>query len=428
MQRKRFGFWTATALVVGNIVGAGIFMQPASLAPYGWNAVTAWVISLLGALSLAGIFARLAASYPEAGGAHGFMEMGVGSGLAFVGSWGYVVSIWSTNAALTISGISYLTRLIPALRATPGAETATAVAVIVLLTWANLRALAGPVQMISSIIKLLPFTAVIVLAAWTLFREGAASLAPIDSVPITAATTLSAIGITFYAMLGLESAAMPADAVEEPEKNVPRATIVGTTLSGVITIFSTCAVALMMPLAVVSQSKAPMADFVGSYWGDWAGVFVAFCGVVSCFGCLNGWILIGGELPAAMSKRGSLPAWFGERNAQGVPARAVVLSATVSSVLTLAASSRVGIGAFNFVALISTATTLVLYLFCTLTAVRFMRDGRLRRTPGLVLCAVGALLFVAGAFYGSGSETLLWGAGLMLLGWPLRQLALRAVA
>jgi len=427
-RRRRFGFWTATALVVGNIIGAAIFMQPASLAPYGWNAITAWLISLAGALCLAWVFARLAATFPDAGGAHGFMELGVGEGAAFLGSWGYLVSVWAANAAITITGVSYLTRLLPALRTVPGAEPAAALLVIALITWGNLRAMGGQVQLVSSVIKLLPFTAVIALAAWVLLRDGTAALAPIDAVPLSAATTLSAIGITFYAMLGLESAAMPADAVEDPERTVPRATMVGTTLSGVVTIFSTCAVALMMPMEVVSQSKAPVADFIGGFWGNGASLFVAFCGVVSCFGCLNGWILIGGELPSAMCSRGALPSWFGVRNRFGVPARALVLGALITSVLVLAASSRVGVAAFNFAALIATATNLVLYLLCTLAAIRFMRDGRLARTPGLVLCSLGALVFALYAFYGSGREPLLWGLALLALGWPLRHVARRAAA
>lgn len=426
--RRRFGFWTATALVVGNIIGAAIFMLPASLAPFGWNAITAWIVVLAGSLCLAWVFAALARQFPDAGGAHGFMEMGVGEDLAFLGSWGYLCSVWVANAAITITGVSYLTRLVPALRSAPGLETAAALLVIVLITWGNLRALGGRVQLVSSVIKLLPFGAVVFLALWTLLRDGTAALAPVDAVPVTAATTISALGITFYAMLGLESAAMPADAVEDPERTVPRATMLGTTLSGLVTILSTCAVALMLPLDVVVASKAPVADFIGGFWGNWASLFVAFCGVVSCFGCLNGWLLIGGELPAAMCRQGALPRWFGALNAHGVPARALVLGSVITGIFTVLASSRVGVAAFNFAALIATATNLVLYLLCAITALRLMAQGRLTRTTGTTVAAAGAVIFALYAFYGSGWEALAWGAGLIALGWPLRRAAIRAAA
>ena len=419
------GLWGATALVFGNVVGAAIFILPASIAPFGWNAVIAWIISLAGALCLALVFARLATSFPSAGGAHGFMQMGVGENAAFLGSWGYLVSIWAANAAITITGVSYLGRLVPAIATTPGAQSVTALAMISLFTWGNARALGGEVQMVSSVIKLLPFTAVIALAAWSLMRNGMSVLAPVHSVPLSLSTTVSAIGITFYAMLGLESATVPSDAVKDAVRTVPLATMLGTTLSGVVTILSTCAVALMMPLAVVSKSAAPIADFIGGFWGSWAGMFVAFCGVISCLGCLNGWLLVGAELPAAMCERASLPPWFGVRNAHGVPTRALLIGALVSAVLTALASSRVGVAAFNFAALLSTATNLVLYLLCAITAIRCLRDGRLPRNPGLLVAASGATFFSIWAMYASGWEALGWGAVLIAVGWPLHIAAQR---
>ncbi len=422
------GFWGATALVFGNVIGASIFMLPASIAPYGWNAVIAWVVSLTGALCLAWVFSKLAKHFPHAGGAHGFMEIGVGNGAAFLGSWGYLMSVYSANAAITLIGVSYLTRLLPAMRDIPGAETGTGLTLIALITWANARALAGGVQMISSVIKLLPFVAVIGLAAWTFLHQGMASLAPVHSVPITLSATVSAIGLTFYAMLGLESATVPSDAVEDAERTVPRATMFGTGLTGIVTMVSTCAVALMLPVAAVTVSKAPVADFISGYMGNTAGLLVAACAVVSCFGCLNGWLLIGAELPAAMCERGALPPWFGVRNAYGVPIRALLLCAVITAAFVLMASSRVGIAAVNFATLLATATNLVMYLLCSLAAIRFMRDGRLPRSIGLNAASLGAVAFSLWAFYGTGWESLGWGAVLLAVGWPLHRLAERSAA
>jgi APA family basic amino acid/polyamine antiporter len=425
-NRTRMGFWGATALVFGNVIGASIFMLPASIAPYGWNAVVAWIISLTGALCLAWVFSKLAKHFPQAGGAHGFMQLGVGDGAAFLGSWGYLMSIYTANAAITIIGTSYLTRLIPGMRDIPGAETATGLLLIALLTWANARALAGDVQIVSSIIKILPFVAVIGLASWTLLHHGMAALAPVHSVPITLPATVSAIGLTFYAMLGFESATVPSDAVEDGERTVPRATMIGTGLTGVVSIFSTCAVALMLPVAALTVSKAPVADFIGGYLGNSAGLLVAVCAVVSCFGCLNGWLLVGAELPAAMCERGSLPQWFGVRNAQGVPVRALLLCSIITAAFVLMASTRVGIAAVNFATLLATATNLVMYLLCTIAAIRFMRDGRLPRTISLVIASLGAVIFSLWAFYGTGWESLGWGAVLLAAGWPLHRFTQRA--
>ena len=426
--RRKFGFWLATALVVGNIIGSAIFMLPAGLAPFGWNAVAAWVVTLVGALCLAWIFAKLSRHMPEAGGSYGFMSAGVGEGAAFLGAWGYLVSIWASNAGIAIAGVSYLTRLVPGLAQTPMASPAVALAVIWLLAWVNLRGVrtAGSVQLATSIVKLLPFVAVIGLAAWRLAVGGGAVLPPIHAGTFTFAGATGAVGLTLFAMLGLESAAVPADVVEDSARVVPRATMIGTGLSGAFSIIATCAVALMLPADAVAASSAPMSDFIGVSWGQVAGGFVAVCAVVSCFGCLNGWLFIGGEVPVAMAEAGTLPKWFGQRNARGAAGNANVLTAVVTSLLTLMAFTKHGVAAYNFAILLSTATNLVLYLLCTMAVVRFMRDGRVPRTFGLMFASGVALVFVAWAFYGSGLESLAWGGVLIAAGWPVYRVARRA--
>jgi APA family basic amino acid/polyamine antiporter len=367
------------------------------------------------------VFAVLAKQFPHAGGAHGFMQMGVGDGAAFLGSWGYLMSIYTANAAITLVGTSYLTRLVPQMRSIPGAETWAGLVLIALLTWANALSLGGGVQILSSIIKLLPFVAVIGIAGWTLLHHGMSSLAPVHSVPIALPATMTAIGLTFYAMLGFESAAVPSDAVEDAGRIVPRATMLGTGLTGIVSIVSTCAVALMLPVAMVTASKAPVSDFISGYLGNNAGLLVAVCAVVSTFGCLNGWLIVGAELPAAMCERGSLPQWFGERNARGVPMRALLLCSIITAAFVLMASTRVGIAAVNFATLLATATNLVLYLLCAIAAIRFMRDGRLPRTISLMITAVASVIFSIGALYGTGWESLGWGAVLLAAGWPLHR-------
>lgn len=430
LARRKFGFWMATALVIGNIVGSAIFMLPAGLAPFGWNAVSAWSITFVGSLSLAWVFAALARHLPDAGGSVGFMTLGVGDAAAFIGAWGYVVSVWSANAGITIAGISYLTRLVPGMAETPWASPAVALALLWLFAWVNLRGLrtAGGVQAATTVLKLLPFVAVIGIALWRLGTDGSAALPPVTAGAFTLAGTSGAVGLTLFAMLGLESAAMPVDAVERPERNIPRATIVGTALSAMVTIVATCAVALMLPADSVAASKAPVADFVAVVFGGGAGALIAAGAVISCFGCLNGWLLIGGELPVAMAQRGVLPSWFERVNAHGAPAGNIILGAAVTSVLILMAYTKVGVAAYNFAVLIAAATNLVLYLLCVVAAARLLHDGRLPASWSVRLGIALAFAFVLWAFYSSGAEALIWGGLLTAAGWPIYRLARRATA
>jgi APA family basic amino acid/polyamine antiporter len=426
----KFGFWFATALVVGNVIGAGIFMLPASLAPFGWNAVAAWLATAAGALCLAWVFAELARELPDAGGSYGFVRLAFGDGPAFLAAWGYVVSMWAGNAAITVSGVSYLTRLVPVIAARPVGAPATALMAIAGLTWINLRGprTAGRTQLVTSIIKLLPFVAVIALAAWRIIADPAAALPPLHREAITFSGISGAVGLTLYAMLGFESAAIPADTIDNPQRNVPLATMIGTGLCAVVSLLATCSIALMLPADAVAASKAPVADFIAVSLGGAASALVAACGVISCFGCLNGWLLLCGELPAAMAAAGTLPPWFARRNVHGAAAGSLLLGGMTTALLTLLALTKAGVAAYNFAALIATATNLLLYLFCTLALILFLRSGRLALSGPLVVCAAGAMVFVLWAFYGSGSEALGWGAALTAAGWPLYRLARRAAA
>lgn len=426
--RRKFGFWLATALVIGNIMGAGIFMMPAGLVPYGWNAVSAWLLTLVGVLCLAWVYAELSRYLPEAGGTFGFMTLAAGEPIAFLGAWGYLVSLWAANAAITVTGVSYLMRLVPPLAATPLGAPLAAVTIVWLLTWVNLRGIhaAGVVQLITTIVKLVPFVAVAGIAAWRLSTDGWSLLPPIHADSFSWAGTTGAAGLTLFAMLGLESATMPADAVENPTRNIPLATMVGTGVTAIFSLVATCAVVLMLPAETVLASKAPIADFIAVSWGDIAGGVVAVCAVASSFGALNGWLLLGGELPAAMADAGTLPRWFGLRNAAGAPARSVLVGSVFTTLLAMMGYTRTAGAAFSFAALLAAATGLGVYVICSFGVFRLMRLGLIPRRRGLIGCGAGASVFSLWTLYGSGWEALGWGAVLIAAGWPLFLAARRA--
>ncbi len=425
--KRTFGIWLASALVVGNIIGAGIFMLPGGLAPFGYNAVVAWMLTLVGTMCLAWVYAQLARHLPDAGGAFGFMRLAFGEGVAFVGAWGYIVSIWAANAALTVTGVSYLTRLVPSMTTNAWASPLVALTCIWALVAVHARGAraAGVLQLVTTVVKLLPFVAIIGLAFWRLFASRGAVLPAFHASALSLSGTAGAAGLTLFAMLGLESATVPADVVENPTRVIPLATMLGTGLCAIVSLIATCAVALMLPTAVVAASRAPLSDFIAVSWGGIAGGFVAICAVVSCFGCLNGWLLLGGELPAAMADAGTLPTWFSARNGAGAPMRSVLVCAIMTTLLTSMAYTRVGVGAYNFAALLAAATGLLLYGICALAVFRLMRDGRVPKSRGLVVAGGGAFVFSLWALYGSGWEALGWGAVLTAAGWPVYRLAAR---
>ena len=238
--------------------------------------------------------------------------------------------------------------------------------------------------------------------------------APEPPAPLSADKIAAAAGLTFWGFLGLESGTVPADKVADPTRTVPRATMVGVALTGAIYFGISLAFALFMPAEVAAQSPAPVADFLGRYFGAHAAEVVALFAAISAFGALNGWVLVQGEMPCAMARGGVFPRWFGAEGASGTPVRGHILSSALLTVIVLANFQRGMADLFGFIASVSLAAGLLAYLISALAALKL-----LPARPGLTLPALVAVAFTLWAESGLGWQAMGYGAGLIVLGLPL---------
>lgn len=429
--RPAMGLWMALALVMGSMIGSGVFLLPASLAPLGWNSVFGWIVTISGTLCMAGVFAALARAFPAAGGPYAYTRIAFGPVAAFAVAWAYWISLWVGNAAIATGAVSYLSRLFPVIGAQPGLSAVVTVAIVWLFAFINMRgvALAGRVQLVSTIIKLVPLIAVVALAAWVVMGTGTANIRPFEPSEISLASVTSAATLTLWAMLGIEAATVPADKVLNPEKTIPRATLIGAGSAGLLYLIVCSAVVLMLPAALVAGSDAPFADFVERYGGGAsAGTLIAAFGAISALGALNGWVMLQAEIPAAMARDGLFPAWLGRVSPRGTPVAAHLLSASLLSIVVLFNYSRSMADLFQFLILLTTAIVLVMYIACALAAVKLMREGRLAGTLALRIVSGVALLYGLFTLYGAGGEALMWGLGLLLLAIPVYFAVWRGVA
>lgn len=413
-----FGFWICLALVVGNMVGSGVFLLPAALAPYGWNAIFGWMVTIAGALCLAFVFASLARRFPQAGGPYAYTREAFGRAPGFVVAWSYWISVWTANAAISLAAVSYLSRFAPGMAGAPGPFAIALVLAFTLVNCLSLRG-AGGVQLVTTGLKLLPLVAAIVLAGLVTGGDGGASLAPFRPAEISWSAVTATAALTLWAMVGFESATVPAGRVENPERTIPRATLIGTLAVGLLYLLACSAVALLLPAAEAAGSNAPFADFIGRYWGEGPASLVALFAAISALGALNGWVLIQGEMPLALSRDGVFPAWLGKTSRAGTPVRAHLVSSGLVALLILANTSRSMGDLFTFMALLSTAASLVAYLTCSLAALRLQQAGRMERAPLLLAAATLGALYSAWAIYGAGPEPAAWGAALLLSGVPI---------
>lgn len=417
--RKELGFWTCTALVIGNTIGMGIFLLPASLAPYGLNALLGWGVTVIGMSVIAWVYAHLARRYPDADGPYAYLRVTVGEVAAFLAIWCYWASLWITNATIAVGVVGYLGALAPPLQPMPPALVA--LGVVWLFVFVNLLGVraGGGVQLATTVLKLLPMIAVIVLGGVLALQDPAAYTRHPPDVPVRWAALLPASSIALYAMLGIESAAVPAGRVRDPGRTIPRATIAGTLLTAVIYVLVSAVPLLLIPAAELANSTAPFVDVLGRIggadYGRWMALFIAIGGL----GCINGWTLLVGELTCSMAGHGLLPAGLAGRNRRGAPARALVVTAVLASLMVLMNYDRTLVQGFTFLTQLVTAANLPLYLVCALAlVVPWWRGAGVGRDAALASGLMGTVYAVF-AFVGVGSEAVLWSAVLAVAGAPL---------
>lgn len=412
MTRRALGIWAATALVVGNMVGSGVFLLPASLAPYGATALIGWTITLAGTLALAATFARLAMKWPRTGGPYAFARAGFGDAIGFLVAWSYWVSIWSAIAAISVAFAGSMGALFPAIAASPVHSAACALVALWCCVAINLAGVreAGRAQIVLTAMKLIPLLLFALVAIWFIDSRNMVLAHP-AGMTMPAAVNAT-VALTLWAMLGFESATVPAGSTENPERTIPRATVFGALLAGLVTVLACTAVTGIVAPDLLAKSSAPMADAARQLWGHGAGVAIAALMAVACLGALNGWVLLSAQIPLAAAQDGFLPSAFARMDGNGTPRFGLIASSLLATLLIVANYTRSLVQLFTFSILLSTAATLLPYVA---GAAAWLRRGE---RQGRVVAAIG-LAFALYALSGIGMEALLWGGVLLLAGVPV---------
>ena len=407
----KLGPWMTLALVVGSIIGAGIFMLPVSLAPLGPNAIYGWLISGLGALCIAFALSRLVTA--DGAGLQAYVERSFGPLAGFVVAWSFWMSQMASNAAVAIAAASATSRINPDL-AQPGTVALLAIGFILVLTGVNIagaRAM-GRLAVLTTILKLLPLLAVLVLLGVNQ-AEGRAS-EPLAAVPLSLDNISLAVALTLFAMTGFENVTAPVDKVRDPARTIPRAILLGTAAVALLYLLSSTAVLLLLSPDAAAASPAPFADALATRWGETAAVLAALGMAISAFGNLNGGIMVAGELGFSMALRRDLPTALARTRGINTPFVSQSLTAGFAILLVLSNSSGTTADLFTFVLLLSTVSVLIVYLIGCLAALKQ------RPRPLAAAVIVVGIAFALFAFYGSGLEATGWGLVLLAAGLAVR--------
>ncbi|RJL31363.1 amino acid permease [Bailinhaonella thermotolerans] len=419
-QGGTLGLPMATALVVGNIVGTGIFLLPATLAQYGVVSLVAFGIVTIGALALAVVFGRLGSRVPAAGGPYAYARDAFGEFPGFWTAWSFWITAWAGNAGIAVAWVGYVNYFLR-WESTLGHIVIGLVAVWV-PALVNLTGVknAGSFQLVTAILKFVPLILVGVVG---LFFMRAENFGPFNA---TGGSLLAAISIAGAVLLfsysGVESASIAAEKVRDPARNIGRATILGTLACAALYLLSTVAIFGTVPHGQLVRSERPFADAIDHMFGGgvW-GALVAACAIISGIGALNGWTLLVAEMPRAAAADGLFPRVFQRLERGNVPFVGIIAGAVLTS-LTLLLNYLGGGGdqVFQNILLLATFTTVIPYFFAACAQLYWLTtEGRRvdhRHLARDVILAVLAILFSLWMAYGAGPTAVFQGVLMLLVG------------
>lgn len=419
-KNKSIGLIICTALVIGNMIGSGIFLLPSSLAQYGGVSILGWAASTVGAIMTALVFVRLSRKFPKQGGPYRYAYDNFGALAGFSVAWSYWISIWCGNAAISVATVTYLSVFFPVLKTQPVYAVIVALLVIWSLTIVNMKGVkeAGFVQVVTTILKLVPLC-MIGLAAFFVFEPQSFQPFNLTDQPLTTTITATA-ALTLWAFLGMESATVPAGNVKNPRVTIPRATIIGVLITATVYITSQITVMSVVPNAQLQTSGAPFADAASLIWGSWAGNIVAIGAIISCIGALNGWIMLQGQVPMTAARDKLFPKILADKNNEGVSKIALIFSSLMVSILVSANFHDGLVALFTFAILVSTLGIFVPYILSIAAELKSIFKTWKQQPQYLsLLTTVLALAYICWAISGIGTKAMLWGVALIFSGLPV---------
>ncbi|MFR9798183.1 APC family permease [Streptomyces sp. MS06] len=418
------GLPAASALVIGSIIGTGVFALPSALAPYGPVSLVAFVVVTLGALALALTFGALSKRVPASGGPYVYAREAFGEFAGFLNAWSYWITAWAGNAAIVVAWVGYVEVFV-----NTGHDKWLSVLLALVGLWIpaaiNLTGVrnTGAFQVITTVLKFVPL---VFMATVGLLFIDSHNFGPFNASGQSVLGAVSAAGaIALFSYLGLEAASVVAGRVREPGRNVPRATVYGTLVCAVIYILGTLAVFGTVAHGELAGSTAPFTDAANNiFGGTWAGDVVAVAAIVSGIGALNGWTMLCAEMPYAAAHDGLFPRAFARlRGRSDVPAFGIIASTVLASLITVVSYTRFD-DVFTKIVLLSVLTAVIPYLFSAAAQlywllVRREEKPNPRRFARDVAIAALALAFSYWSIQGSGYQTVYYGLFVVLLGVPV---------
>lgn len=423
--KKGLGLAAATALVMGNMIGSGIFMMPNTLANTAGPgaALIAWGFTGVGSILLALTFANLGAKYPQTGGPYTFSKLAFGEFTGFINAWSYWLGACIGNAAILTAFASYLAFFFPVVKESGLIAFIITSGLLWTLTLVNIKGVreAGLVTLITTILKVVPLIVFVFIALPHFDLKVAGPLFPeskgIETVSAAAAATL-------WAFIGLESATVAAGEIKNPQRNVRLSTIWGIGLTTMLYLAISFVAIGTMSQSALAESTSPLADIINQYSSGWGSSFIALGALISTLGATAGWVLSTARISFAAAEDGMLPKILATVHPTfRTPHLSLIISGIIANALLVLNYVGSLTAAYNFMILLATLAFLPPYVFAAAAEILLLtrRDksfsfGSFLKNSFFSLLGFAYALWT---IYGSGAEAVMYGFLLILAGIPV---------
>jgi APA family basic amino acid/polyamine antiporter len=381
------GLTSATGLVIGSIIGTGVFAMPAVLAGAGTSSLITLAVIAVGAMLLAILFGQLTRRVPNSdGGLYAYARHEFGDFAGYLTGWCYWIQAWAGNAAIVSVWVLYVDALFgisPSGMGNWGIALA-GLWIPAVVNLAGVRQMAW-FQNLTVVLKFLPLLFVGVVG-W--FFVSKANFGPFNA---SGGSLYSAIGIAagvaLFSFIGVEVAAITAKRVRNPRLNVGRASMLGTAASAILYLVVAAAVMGLVPHHALVNSTAPFVPAFQAIFphGAWAGKLVSALAVVSGIGALNGWTLVTAEVSRAPANDGLFPKAFAWTDRKDSAWFGIVMAAALPSLLMLwRYTSSSGLTVFTYLVDLTVVTVAIPYLISACAQLAYLASRR-RRVQGWLL-------------------------------------------
>lgn len=424
--KRELGLAAATAIVVGNMIGSGIFTAPQGLASASnpKTAIIAWILTAIGSMLLALSFAKLGVAMPQTGGPIVYTKRAFGEFAAFLIAWTYWIGAWAGNAAIITAFMRYFTYFFPVFGDNRLAAFLMSSFILWLFTFINIKGVkdAGIVGIVSTTLKVAVLAVFAVIAGMHFNPE---FFKTVSTPEVSTMSTLpAAVAITLWAFVGFESATVPAGEIKNPERNIRLSTIYGTLVTACIYILISVIAIGAMDQGTLAQANAPIASIIDSVTGGtWGGNFVAIGAIISTLGATSGWILTTARSAYAAAEHNMFPAVFGKVHTKfRTPYMSLIISGIVANILLVLNYVGSLTSAFDFMILLATLAFLPAYSFAAaaeiLLLVKHSKNFNVWNFLKNSFIALLGFAYSIYAIYGTGAEVVMYGFILMLVGIP----------